>query len=372
MSNATDLTIVGAGIVGLAHALSAVKRGLRVRVIDKDHRCVGASIRNFGFVTVTGQRADTTWQRAMRSRGIWLEVARDAGIAIEHRGLWMLARHALSLPVLEAFLQTEMGDGCQLYSPTQAKELAPWLRCQEAVGAMYSPYEIRVESRTAIPRLAAWLEEAHGVAFHWGQEVLEVKDGQVRTATQNFDADRVILCPGTHLNGVAKPWLQNYNLHLTRLQMMRVRPPEGFVMDAAVMSDLSLVRYLGYAQLPQAAALKAYLQQTDALSLSHGIHLIAVQSSDGSLVVGDSHHGDASPEPFSSEEVDALILEHLRQALCLDRVDVIQRWIGVYPTGIDQDCLMLAPSDQLRVALVSSGCGASTAFGMAEDMFNTW
>jgi D-hydroxyproline dehydrogenase subunit beta len=372
MSKRTDVTIVGAGIVGLAHAISAAKRGMQVRVIDKDHRCVGASIRNFGFVTVTGQRADTTWDRAMRSRDIWLEVARDAGIAIEHRGLWMLARQALSLPVLEAFLETEMGKDCQLYFPTEAQALAPWLRCADAVGAMYSPHELRVESRTAIPRLAAWLEEAHGVEFHWGQEVLEVKDGHVATATQSFDADRVILCPGTVLNGVAKPWLQDYNLHLTRLQMMRVRPPEGFKMDAAAMSDLSLVRYLGYTNLPQAAALKAHLQRTEAPSLQHGIHLIVVQSSDGSLVVGDSHHGDASPEPFGSEEVDHLILSHLRQTLNLDRIDVIQRWVGVYPTGIDQDCLMLAPSDQLRIALVSSGCGVSTAFGMAEDMFNTW
>jgi D-hydroxyproline dehydrogenase subunit beta len=367
-----DVTVVGAGIVGLAHALIASQKGLRVRVIDKDHRCVGASIRNFGFVTVTGQRSGITWERAMRSRDVWLDVAGQAGVTIEHRGLWMLARHALSVPVLEAFLGTDMGKDCQLHTAAQVQAKAPWLRCDDGMMALYSPHELRVESATVIPRLAAWLQERYGVEFHWGQEVLEVKDSEVSTATQKFMSDRVVLCPGTHLNGVARPWLQDYDLHLTRLQMLRVRPPEEFRMDAAAMSDLSLVRYLGYAQLPASAALKAHLLEMEAQSLADGIHLIAVQSSDGSLVVGDSHHPHASPEPFSSEAVDTLILRHLQQALRLDHVEVIQRWSGVYPTGIDQDCLLLAPSEQLRVVLVSSGCGASTAFGIAQDTFQSW
>ena len=45
------------GNVGLAHALAAARRGLRVVVIDRDAQANGASVRNFGFVTVTGQEA---------------------------------------------------------------------------------------------------------------------------------------------------------------------------------------------------------------------------------------------------------------------------------------------------------------------------
>jgi hypothetical protein len=36
----------------------------------------------------------------------------------------------------------------------------------------------------------------------------------------------------------------------------------------------------------------------------NGIHLIAVQSADGSLVVGDSHHYAPTPHPFGSTAVD--------------------------------------------------------------------
>ena len=98
-----DIAIVGAGIVGIAHALAASRLGLRVVVIDRDQRSVGASIRNFGFVTVTGQQQGECWRRAMRSRDIWEEVAPQAGIPILHQGLAVVARRPEATVVLEAF-----------------------------------------------------------------------------------------------------------------------------------------------------------------------------------------------------------------------------------------------------------------------------
>jgi len=63
-----DLAIVGAGIVGLAHALAAIRRGLSVVVIDRDAQANGASVRNFGFITVSGQERGQVWRRAKRSK----------------------------------------------------------------------------------------------------------------------------------------------------------------------------------------------------------------------------------------------------------------------------------------------------------------
>src|ERR1700744_5202548 len=106
-----DLAIVGAGIVGLATALAAVRRGLRVVVIDRDAQANGASVRNFGFITVTGQERGSMWARARRSRDIWREVAAAAGIPVIHTGLWMTVRRPESVSVLEAFMATEMAEG---------------------------------------------------------------------------------------------------------------------------------------------------------------------------------------------------------------------------------------------------------------------
>jgi len=367
-----DLLVVGSGIVGLAMAWTGARRGLRVAVVERDHRCVGASIRNFGFVTVTGQRQGHTWRRAMRSRDLWEEVAPQAGIDVLHRGLWVLARRPLAAEVLQAFSQTEMGRRCRLLTAKEAAVLAPALQTDGAAAALYSPHELRVESRTAIPLLAHWLSQEHGVRFTWGQAALGVEGGRVHTSAGEFKADRIALCPGTDLTGTALPWLVDLNLKLTRLQMMRVRPHAALSLSAAVMADLSLVRYAGYAALPQAQALRAQLDQEVPDSLEAGIHLIAVQSGDGSLVVGDSHHDDRTPEPFAQEAVDRLILGHLREAVRVEGCEVVERWTGVYPTGHDADAVIRAPSPDLRVVVVTSGTGASTAFGLAEDVFDGW
>ena len=282
-----DVVIAGAGIVGLAHALVAARKGLRVAVVERHQRCVGASIRNFGFITVTGQGAGDTWRRARRSRDVWQEVAPLAGIAVEHRGLWVLAQRPQAMAVLQAFKDTEMGEACTLHSAAQVAQQAPFLRVEHAAGALYSPHELRVESRTAVPALAAWLASSHGVVFHFGEEVLGVSAPQVHTSARTLHAQRVVLCPGAVLHGVAAPWLRGLALTQSKLQMLRVRAQPGFRLDSAVMSDLSLVRYSGYAALPQSAALLRELERDDPESLRHGIHLIAVQSADGTLVVGD-------------------------------------------------------------------------------------
>src|SRR5689334_3161314 len=104
-----DLVVVGAGIVGLAHALAAAKRGLRVAVLERDACATSASVRNFGFVTITGQEEDVTRPRALRSREIWAEVARDAVVPIHQEGAVTVARRLSSFAVLDEFASGPMG-----------------------------------------------------------------------------------------------------------------------------------------------------------------------------------------------------------------------------------------------------------------------
>ena len=55
MNKHFDVIVAGMGIVGMAHAYAAARKGMRVLVVDTDHQASGASVRNFGFITVTGQ-----------------------------------------------------------------------------------------------------------------------------------------------------------------------------------------------------------------------------------------------------------------------------------------------------------------------------
>ena len=365
MRKSYDMLVVGAGIIGLAAAWSARQRGLRVAVVERHARCIGASVRNFGFVSVTGQRRGEHWRRALRSRDVWQQVAPQAGIAVLHQGVYVLAQRAEAVTVLEAFVRTEMGQGCRLLGAAEAARELPQLQPGQAV--LYSPHERRVESRDAIGRLAHWLETSQGVAFFWNTPVLGIDLPQVQTSQGVLHAGHCVVCPGHELQTLYPERIAQAGIRLCTLQMLRVQPAQPLQLPGAVMSDLSLVRYEGYAELPEAAPLKALLQAQQAPYLQQGVHLIAVQSADGSLVVGDSHtYGDAE-QPFGRSEIDTLILDELHRVLRLPGARVTERWTGTYASAADP-IYKTSPTPGVALGIVTSGTGASTGFAFAEEL----
>ncbi|BCG94714.1 TIGR03364 family FAD-dependent oxidoreductase [Mesorhizobium sp. 131-2-1] len=362
-----DLAIVGAGIVGLAHALAAVRRGLSVVVIDRDAQANGASVRNFGFITVSGQERGQVWRRAMRSRDIWREVAGPAGIDILQRGTVVVARRPEARAVIEAFLQTEMGEDCKLLEPGELRRDFPGLGGEGFAGGLWSPHEVRVESRWAIPLLAAWLAEKHGVEFHRETAVRAIEPPDIVTSRGRVQAGKVVVCPGDDLATLYPERIAQYSVTRCKLQMMRLADP-GFPLPASVMSDLGLARYAGYAALPEAAALRRRLESDQRDALDNGVHLIVVQSADGTLVVGDSHHYATTPYPFASERVDEIILEEFSAVFGTPPPAVIERWTGIYASAADRTMFADAPHEDVRLVMITSGTGASTSFAIAEEV----
>jgi FAD dependent oxidoreductase TIGR03364 len=364
-----DLAVVGAGILGLACARAAALQGLRVVVLDRDAQANGASVRNFGFVTVTGQERGTSWSRARRTSAIWDEVAEAAAIPVLQRGLWMTARRREAVGLFEAFLRTEMGEGCEILGPAAAAK-----RCSALVGAdveavLVSSCDLRVESREAIPKVAAWLAERYGVQFMWRTTVLSAEPPRLETSRGPVHAAAVVVCPGDDLVGLFAERIARYRVTRCKLQMMRLASP-GFKLPGPVMSDLGLLRYAGYAVLPEALPLRARLEAEQPEHLRHGIHLIVAQGADGSLIVGDSHHYADTPDPFADERVDALILEEFAAATGHRAPAVLERWVGTYSAAADRAMFIDAPAPAVRIAMVTSGSGASTGFAIGEDVVN--
>ena len=364
MNREFDVAVIGRGIVGLAHALAAARSGQRVVVIDRHARATGASIRNFGFVTVSGQERHDMWPLARRARDVWAEVAPRAGIAIEQTGMVLPVRRAASAAVLEAFLRTEMGEGCDLLSDAELRALdpeTPFARCQ---AALVSPHELRVEARDAIPKIAAWLETEHGVTFAPPAAVTHCEAGYVVTSAGEYRARAIFVCPGDDLNALFPDAMAKRHVTRCKLQMLRLAAP-GYRLARPVMSDLGLGRYEGYSALPEAAALRAQLRAEQGAELDAGVHLIAVQSADGSLVVGDSHdYGDA-PDPFHHERIDALMLGEFAAVLGAPP-PVIERWIGTYASAPERNWFSDEVAPGVHVTVVTSGAGMSTAFAIGE------
>ncbi len=367
MSDGYDLAVVGAGVVGLAHALAAARIGKRVIVIDRDARANGASIRNFGFITVTGQGRGAPWRRASRSRDIWAEVAPLAGVAIEQRGLTVTLRMAEAVTTAEAFVGTEMGVGCSLLDQREAASRFPEIRTPGLLAVLHSARDLRVESRLAIPRLAAWLAAAHGVTFLRGASVFEVSPPRIETSRGPVRAAAAVVCPGDDLAALYPEIIAGHGVRRCALSMLKLADP-GFRMPATLMSDLGLGRYHGYSELPQAQALIARLKLEHAEALAHGVHLIVAQGADGSLIVGDSHRYDEVAEPFMASDVEGLILAEFEAATGVAAPAVVERWTGSYAWAPHTDLVIDSPAPDIRLVIVTAGNGASTAFALGEQV----
>lgn len=362
-----DLAIVGGGIVGLAHALAAARRGLSACVIERDPAARRASVRNFGFVTITGQAPGETRRRALRSREVWAEVAPEAGIAILQRGALVVARRPEAREVLAAYAAGPEGEGCELHDAAHARKrwpaLAPGLEA-----ALWSPHELRIESREAVRQLAGWIAQRHGVRFHYGTAALGIEKGGVRHAEGVIPAARVVVATGEALAELAPGLARDVAFRACRLQMLRTVPqPPAFRLPSVVMADLSLLRYEGFAAQRPAARLRARLEAEAGAALREGVHLIVAQSADGSLVIGDSHEYGEGASPFSRDAVDALVLDELDAVLAVPRPGIAERWDGVYPVADVKPVLSRPLGDEARAVVVTSGTGMSTAFAIGEE-----
>jgi D-hydroxyproline dehydrogenase subunit beta len=255
-----------------------------------------------------------------------------------------------------------------LVEPSKLNDYGCGLRANEFAGALYSPHEARVESREAIPQFAAWLSERFQVTFLRETVVHAASPPKLETSRGPIEADAIIVCPGDDFSTLHADRLAQYGLTSCKLHMLRLRPERFDERLPPVMSDLGMIRYLGYAELPAAQALRVRLEAEQREHIDAGVHLIAVRSADGTVVVGDSHHYAATPDPFAPAAVDDLILDEYSHVFAGARPQVVERWTGTYASAPDRLMLVDRPCEGLRIVLITSGTGASTSFAIAEEV----
>lgn len=363
----TDLLVVGAGVVGLAHAAEGLRRGLNVTLVERDTVASGASVRNFGHVCATAQ-SGRALQYAMAGRERWIDLGAAAGFDVQQVGTAVVARHEDELALLEQFVAERGEAQARLRTPE-----ALGLTLPGVLAAAHLPLDLRVNSPEAIPALAAYLASS-GVDVRFGTHVKGIEQGEgavrVRTNRGTIVARAVIHAVGHDVDRLYPELAESVRLRRCRLQMLEVALPSARRWGPAVLTGLSMLRYGGLAAQPAAAAVRERIAAENPELLEVVMNLMFTQRPDGSIVLGDTHVDEETTSPFDDEAVAELLLRE-GATLFGETPRVLRRWRGVYAHSQDTDFLVRTPSPDVRVVSVTSGIGMTTSPGLAVEVLDS-
>ena len=367
MTQHSDMLIVGAGILGLSHAYAAAKRGLKVKVFERSATPLGASVRNFGQALVTGQPPGPMLDLARASRDIWGQWARVAGFQLKRNGSYLFARTEAEEQLLEAFCAG------RAVEHDYRVELLRGAALRDLYGGQFSHHRAALHglddqqlySREAIPALIEYLRCELGVEFHFSTLVRDIEPGQLHSTTGTFRGEHIIVCSGHDYQTLLAEQIAELNPQVCWLQMLRARPQINLNLQHALLTGLSCVHYGAFADLPEAAPVQAQILRESPHLHEHGIHLLISPTPYGELIIGDSHHYGSDPSPFNAEQVDNWLIELAEQTLGC-KVQVVERWQGVYGSRGPGPFSFLRAAPGVNVALMHTGVGMSVGPAMAE------
>ncbi|SDN03839.1 FAD dependent oxidoreductase TIGR03364 [Lentzea albidocapillata subsp. violacea] len=420
-----DLVVVGAGIVGLAHAWHAVQRGLSVAVVERDEHAAGASVRNFGHGCFTAQDG-VAFSYAMTAREQWLKLAREAGFWLRESGSVVVARAEDELEVLREF--AEVRDVELLNNPTKGSFNNPrvgsfnnphvgsfnnsgvgsfnnpgvgpfnnsgvgsfndpraglfnnssvgsfndpqvglfnnpttgLLNNPSILGAAFLPLDIRVDPREAVHAIAGLLND-RGVTFHWSTNVLTIEPGLIRTSRGEIRCRAAVVAVGHDIDRFFPEIAEKREVQRCQLRMLRVA--HDGVIDPAVLTGFSMLRYDAFARCPSIERVRERLTNDHPELVEAGLNLMFTQLPDGSLTIGDTHHYSRTVGPYRSEDLDDLVLTETARLLGVPSLRVLERWRGIYASA-PEPFLTATPAPLTRAVSVTSGIGMTTALGLA-------
>ena len=360
--------VVGGGIVGTWHAFELVEAGFTVDHLEAGAGPVGASVRNFGLVWVSGRRSGEELEVARRARRRWEEVgAAIAEVGFRANGSLTVAGDDNERAVMEAFarLPDAAARAITFLEPEEVRAANPAVAGDEVAGALHCALDGVVEPRRAADALRADLEcrAPDRYAFHPGRRVVSLGPRAVVDAQRTrWEGDIVVVATGAAYDDLPETAHLAASLRRVRLQMLETAPFPGTMTTSVADAD-SLRYYPAY----EVAALDR-LSPQNPVAAEHRLQLLLVQRLDGGLTIGDTHAYD---EPFDfalSEDPTEELLARAGRILGRPLPPVRRRWEGVYAQCLDgRVCLREEVEQSVWIVTGPGGRGMTCSPAIAAD-----
>lgn len=368
MAARADIAVVGGGILGLAHAFLFARRGKRVVLFERNLSAKGASVRNFGMIWPIGQPAGEMHRMALRSREIWLDALDAARLSFRPTGSLHVAHHPDEAEVLREFadIGPPAGYACSWLDAQGTCRRSEAVVKENLQGSLWSATELTVDPREVAANFGAYLDEM-GVHRRYGSAVKRIELPSIETSTERWEVDAAVVCAGDDFESLYPEVFRASGLTRSKLQMLRTVPqPGGWQLGPALAAGLTLRFYKAFAICGTLARLKARIASEKPEYERWAIHVLASQTADGAITLGDSHEYGLDVSPFDSSSIDRLILSEARTFLNLPCWEIAQRWHGVYALDPQRPFFEADPAPGVRIVTAPGGSGMTLSFGLAE------
>jgi FAD dependent oxidoreductase TIGR03364 len=367
--------VVGAGIVGLATARALAQKGYQVTVIEKSQFSLGASVRNFGMIWPVGQPDGKLYDRAKRTKEIWLDYLDSAKIPYNACGSLHLAYSKEEMNVVEE-IGNFFSNKKRPVSVITAKDVLSkynGINAEGLMGALRSEDETIIDPREGIRKLPEFLGDKYKVKFIWGRVITNVETNAAYAGKTKYSADLICICSGADFETLYPEIFKAQPIIKTKLQMMRFKHKDPkFRIGASVCGGLSLLHYKSFTASPALTKLRIKIESEIPEYLKHGIHVMVSQNTQGELTVGDSHEYALDFDPFDKTEINNMILAYLKQFMHIDQWEMIQSWNGIYPIMTNGAAdLFIKVNEGVYILNGIGGHGMTMSFGFAEEVIDS-
>lgn len=312
---ATDVAVVGAGVIGLSVAWRLARRGLSVAMFERGTAGGGASLAATGMLAAAAEHepgGHDLLALALESQRRWpqfgAELEADAGLGVDFRADGTLVV-ALGRDEVERLrFRHELHKACGLptrwLGGTEARALEPALRPAVAAG-LHCAADHQVDPRLVIAALrAACLGAGVTLVEHCAVTAVDTEGGRacgVVTARGACRAGAVVLAAGAWTGGIAPPGL-----------MVPVRPLKGQSLALRTTRDTGTLATIVWTEQ---------------------IHM--APKSDGRLIIGATVEEHGFDETITAGGVYAL-LEGARRAFpAIEEMAIDAVFTGLRPSSID-------------------------------------
>jgi D-hydroxyproline dehydrogenase subunit beta len=364
-----DLIIVGAGIIGTSLALQAAERNLKVLVLEKNGKALGASIRNFGMVWPIGQPLDR-YELAMRSAALWKSYSKKAGFWLNNEGSLLLADNEAEVAAIEDF-QQQFGStyGTAILTNRQIEKVSPLHNRMHCKQALFSTTECNIYSREALAKLHLLMQQTPQITLQYHQEVTHIEKNRVQTHGGIFRGENIVLTNGADLVKFAPTIGLALDTTVSKLQMMKTSPmnvPEQSLGPNLCMG-LTLLHYDSFKQIQNYEQIRQTLEQKYPRQVEHGIHVLVSFTEKNELIIGDSHEYANEHDPFIQTRINDYILNYLNIYFDLTYVKITETWAGEYLKTKNNAFINTQVQEGIYVLNGVGGAGMTLSFGLTEQ-----